>query len=489
MHRLRLLIFFLFISIVISASCFFVLAEESLSFITYYPSPYGVYNELQLYPHSFPLANCNNSNTAGTIYFDSSARRLKCCDGLGNWMTYGGNEPWKLSGNNLYNENSGNVGIGTLSPQSKLEVNGSILFNSTVEGYAGSIYIPNSDLAVGGGADGIFSIRGRNFGSQLMTFGNQTSSFLTQTSLLLNNQNRRIGIGTNSPASTLHIYGFTEKIFLQTDNNPNNYSEIIFDNTFASGREYSMGNYAHNYGVPALRDSFFIRDNTAGANRFIIKPNGNTGIGANNPQALLHLRRANASLWIEGKGPDIKFIDFNAVQDTIRVGINHHHDGDIDFSRNKKNTGSNDPDDVLSEIAHLSRLGRLGLGADDPDYRIDVESGGAYCNGSQWKDASDRAYKKDIDYNFKYGLKTVEQLKPVYFVYKGDAAKKRQVGLIAQDVKEVIPELVEGEEGSYGLSYGQLTAVLVNSVKEQQIQINNLIKERDELLSWMKKGK
>jgi len=100
---------------------------------------------------------------------------------------------------------------------------------------------------------------------------------------------------------------------------------------------------------------------------------------------------------------------------------------------------------------------------------------GAYCDGREgWLAGSDKAYKKDIDYNFKYGLKTVEQLKPVYYVHKDDKSNKKQIGFVAQDIKKAVPELISGEEGSYMLNYGQLTAVLVNAIKEQQKEIEIL---------------
>lgn len=126
--------------------------------------------------------------------------------------------------------------------------------------------------------------------------------------------------------------------------------------------------------------------------------------------------------------------------------------------------------------------GNAGIGTSTPTHLLQL-SGGAYSDGDNWLPTSDRAYKKDIDYNFKYGLKTVEQLKPVYYVHKQDKTNKRQIGFIAQDVKEVIPELVSGEEGSYGLSYEQLTTVLVNAIKEQQKEIEEL---KTELISQNK---
>lgn len=109
----------------------------------------------------------------------------------------------------------------------------------------------------------------------------------------------------------------------------------------------------------------------------------------------------------------------------------------------------------------------VGIGTTSPNHLIEL-SGGAYCDGTgDWMAGSDRAYKKDIDYDFKYGLAQVKQLKPVSFIHQEAKDNKKQIGFIAQDVIKVIPEIVSGEEGAYGLSYGQLTAVLVKAMQEQ----------------------
>lgn len=55
------------------------LAEE-ITITTYYPSPYGSYNELQLYPHPTPVATCNSSNK-GTMYYDSDDEHMYVCNG------------------------------------------------------------------------------------------------------------------------------------------------------------------------------------------------------------------------------------------------------------------------------------------------------------------------------------------------------------------------------------------------------------------------
>lgn len=59
--------------------------------------------------------------------------------------------------------------------------------------------------------------------------------------------------------------------------------------------------------------------------------------------------------------------------------------------------------------------------------------------------------------------------------------KKHQIGLIAQDVKKVIPEVVgKNTDGTLGVSYQHLVAVLVEAIKEQQQEIDELKKNINE---------
>ncbi len=186
---------------------------------------------------------------------------------------------------------------------------------------------------------------------------------------------------------------------------------------------------------------------------------GNVGIGTTAPRTLLHLKRADEiDIWIEGDSPDIKFIHLPAKWDTWRIGLDDDN-GNFRFTLNTKNTG--DPDKMLKD----------NLFVITPDGDL-MAKGATYSGGTAWS-TSDRAHKKDIDYNFQYGLKAIEQLKPVYYILKDDEMDRKQIGFIAQDVKEVIPELVDGVEGTYSLAYAQFVPVLVNAVKEQQKQMED----------------
>lgn len=88
-------------------------------------------------------------------------------------------------------------------------------------------------------------------------------------------------------------------------------------------------------------------------------------------------------------------------------------------------------------------------------------------------ETSSIAFKEDIN-PLKSPLDSVLQLSGVSYVRK--TTKEKEVGLIAEQVNDVIPELVsKDDEGKpYGVSYSKLTAYLVEAIKDLQNQINEL---------------
>ncbi|MFT3935864.1 MAG: tail fiber domain-containing protein [Chitinophagaceae bacterium] len=90
---------------------------------------------------------------------------------------------------------------------------------------------------------------------------------------------------------------------------------------------------------------------------------------------------------------------------------------------------------------------------------------------------SDIRMKKNIE-PLSYGLKEVMQMRPVSYDWKNiDGGHK--IGLIAQEVRKIVPEVVLGDESkeNLGMNYAELVPVLINSVKELQQQIDDLKKE------------
>ena len=96
-------------------------------------------------------------------------------------------------------------------------------------------------------------------------------------------------------------------------------------------------------------------------------------------------------------------------------------------------------------------------------------------SGGAWTDASDVAYKKDIT-DATYGIDTVKALQPRFYYMKDDAIEddSRQLGFIAQELEVHVPEVVTGSDGSKGVEYGHLTAVLTKALQEAVAKIETL---------------
>jgi hypothetical protein len=72
-------------------------------------------------------------------------------------------------------------------------------------------------------------------------------------------------------------------------------------------------------------------------------------------------------------------------------------------------------------------------------------------------------------------LDTVKKMQGVTYDLKNSG--KNEVGFIADEMAQVVPEVVSfKEDGSAaGLDYGRLTSVLVEAIKAQQAQIEDLM--------------
>ena len=88
---------------------------------------------------------------------------------------------------------------------------------------------------------------------------------------------------------------------------------------------------------------------------------------------------------------------------------------------------------------------------------------------------SDRREKTNIT-DLHYGLKEILALRPVSYNWKKAPDGDRMLGLIAQETKQIVPEVVVGDETKemLGMKYTELVPVLINAIKEQQKQIDDL---------------
>ena len=87
---------------------------------------------------------------------------------------------------------------------------------------------------------------------------------------------------------------------------------------------------------------------------------------------------------------------------------------------------------------------------------------------------SDARVKENIK-TIDNALDKVLSLRGVEYNRTDSKDKSKKVGVIAQEIKEVLPEVVfEQEDGMLGVSYGNIVGVLIEAIKEQQKQIEEL---------------
>ena len=110
---------------------------------------------------------------------------------------------------------------------------------------------------------------------------------------------------------------------------------------------------------------------------------------------------------------------------------------------------------------------------------IDV---GADATGKLQLHVSDFRLKENIE-PIENALDKVLKLNGVNFEWidKDTKGHGKQIGMIAQDVEKQVPEVVFQKDDYYGMNYSPLVAVLVEAIKEQQPQIDELMKRLDKL--------
>jgi hypothetical protein len=108
----------------------------------------------------------------------------------------------------------------------------------------------------------------------------------------------------------------------------------------------------------------------------------------------------------------------------------------------------------------------VGIGTADPQYKLDVD-GTIYASGDVIA-FSDSRKKKNVEV-IPCALDKVLRIRGVTFE-KSDGTEenqRRHAGVIAQEVEEVLPEVVyTAADGTKSVAYGNLIGLLIEAVKE-----------------------
>lgn len=214
-------------------------------------------------------------------------------------------------------------------------------------------------------------------------------------------------------------------------------------------------------------------------NQFLLRASGGVGIGTNAPEAPLHVQDGSAGAvtansnsvavfesngagnWVSLLGPATqeRGILFSEPGLSIAGAIVFDHGGggdDLAFR-----TGGNTTRMTLDATGNLNVTGN-------------ITASGTCC-------ASDLRYKKNIA-TISRALGDISQLRGVEYDWRCDEFpdrnfnSQRQVGLIAQEVREVLPQaVIEQPDGFLAVDYARLVPLLIEGMKEQQriIQTQN----------------
>lgn len=237
--------------------------------------------------------------------------------------------------------------------------------------------------------------------------------------------------------------------------------------------------------------------------RFTVARGGNVGIGSVSPAYKLDVYGPSGASPAKVGSPD-GYLAFGPVNSgwchfyTDRGRYYFNTGGTFDSG----NIGSYDEDLSLqtsgtTRITVLNSNGNVGVGTTSPAQKLEV-SGKIKSNGIN--ETSDIRYKKNI-IRIPSALDKTLSLSGVNYYWKKEEYpgknfdSRLQMGLIAQDVEKIIPEVVLTDPDGYkSVEYSKIVGLLIEAIKEQQKTINELqsaitdlkIENRSEILKIQK---
>jgi hypothetical protein len=151
--------------------------------------------------------------------------------------------------------------------------------------------------------------------------------------------------------------------------------------------------------------------------------------------------------------------------------------------------GNGSDESTRSNAFTVLQNGKTAIGHAIPTEMLDVNGNarfriigsGAYVgtvnrtsDGTLTTATSDIRSKDNIS-TLTNSLSAILSLRGISFTWKNEPDMGRRIGFIAQEVEPILPELVftNPADGLKGVNYAEMTAVLVEAVKEQQQEIES----------------
>jgi len=284
--------------------------------------------------------------------------------------------------------------------------------------------------------------------------------------------------------------------FLRKDGSwtdPPNTTYTAGDDLILSGTTFSLDNdidvnYVRATGSNGL--GLYDDDN----NGIFIANNGNVGIGTNNPDCELELELAypvnrentSATFHIKSWWNTEFILDKSSTESDSKIIFKKDGTTQWQLWQDGSENSFKLTRTGVSNALYVNGNGDVGIKTSPaPGYELDV-NGEIRC--TSLTQTSDERLKTNIN-DLKNVLGKIERLRAVTFEWNkiaqdnGANSDKKQIGVIAQDLEVLFPELVDnvGGNGYKSVNYSGLAAVLIEAVKELKSE-NDALKARIEKL-------
>lgn len=467
------------------------------------------------------LAGVTDTNANGSLIFATAS-------GSSTSLTGGTSGPSPFSGEKMRISASGNVGIGTTNPTEKLQVSGNALINGTLSASTTS----GINWISGNTSTDMLRITQVGVGNALVVEDDPNNP---DTTPFVITSGGTLGVGTRTPLTMIDLSADNAAIntvnnvlrFTDTDtaSNENQMSgKIEFfsnDGSFVKGVKSYIAGLTSVLGDGRLifgttNQTGNLTGGTTTGERMRIDENGAVNIslvGGSTPSltlgssAITHTISSTSTqfkLWNGStKSRNTSFeqysnysawnVNVNGVEGSEHYILNQVTSGTTIFGGKDKDdevviyhsgtTNVNSGYGVAIRgnlfVAGTMNVGTL-IGTGSPLYRNTIT--GIFSSTS-----SDARLKKDVQ-PINNALDIVKNLNGVYFKWNNNDDFKtedetRQIGLIAQEVEQHLPEAVtlNGVKDYKTIRYSEMVSVLVEAMKEQQQQIDSLKTEIQDL--------
>ena len=451
--------------------------------------------------------------------------------GLGDdFGFFGYDKDRTANGYNYYfgmNLGNGRVGIGTRSPSTKLDVNGSITANSLYVRRDGSGTYPNLGEFEFVGTSGMPHLHvknsvGRNIVQQFRGIDSSGNSQYFNLHLDVVGKNFSLG---GPAANKVNISGSVTADYLNVDpqnttieggeislrKSSDDYENIQIDNYAGNARIHTLasGKYFEVVGGAGIKAKSFVGDGSQLTNLPVtnyslpeasatalggIKVGSNLSISNGVLSATdtnTQLTEADVDDMVSDNGYLTSYTETDPNVNSLgkaslncEAGEIPKYDSYVWICSSDNNTWrsiDSVTDSTSTTIAASLSAVKAAYDMGNHSHPYLSTSGGTVSGSitaTSFLYSSDENKKKNIQ-TLSNPLETIQNLRGVSFRWQENDEKS--IGFIAQEVEKVLPSLVSGENGEKSVAYGNITAVLVEAVKELSAQNKALQKKNQEL--------